>query len=138
MTNKECFVDSVGWIALLNADDELHKTVDQEYKLLIKSNRKLITSTAVLNEVANSLSKPKYRKTVIEFHKRLQSSSSIEIIFVDKELWFSGWRFYENRFDKAWSLTDCISIAIMQERGLIDILTNDKHFSQAGFQILLK
>jgi predicted nucleic acid-binding protein len=36
------------------------------------------------------------------------------------------------------SLTDCISFVVMNERGIGDALTNDHHFEQAGFQILLK
>ncbi len=39
--------------------------------------------------------------------------------------------------DKAYSLTDCISMNAMRERGLTDILTNDHHFTQEGFHILL-
>jgi len=45
---------------------------------------------------------------------------------------------YGNRADKAWSLTDCISFAVMAEEGLSDGLTGDRHFEQAGFHALLK
>jgi len=103
----------------------------------MKSGRHFITSTAVLNEVANALSKPKYRPSVIEFHNRLQQSNRVEIRFVEENLWSSGWELYENRPDKEWSLTDCISIVIMQEHDLIDAFTNDKHFEQAGLNALL-
>jgi uncharacterized protein len=46
--------------------------------------------------------------------------------------------FFSTRPDKEWSLTDCISFVVMNERGIGDALTNDHHFEQAGFQILLK
>ncbi len=39
--------------------------------------------------------------------------------------------------DKEWSLTDCISFVVMEERGLIGALTSDHHFEQAGFSVLL-
>lgn len=39
--------------------------------------------------------------------------------------------------EKGWSLTDCTSFHIMAERGLIDALTADEHFAQAGFRPLL-
>jgi uncharacterized protein len=42
------------------------------------------------------------------------------------------------RSDKRWSLTDCISFVVMQERGLTEALTADRHFEQAGFSILLR
>ena len=138
MIKSTCFADSVGWIAILNADDELHKKANKEYKKLMKSGHRFVTSTVVLNEVANALSKPKYRTSVVEFYHRLQESYHVEILFVDESLWSSGWELYENRADKEWSLTDCISIVIMQEHGLIDAFTNDKHFEQAGFNALLR
>jgi len=47
-------------------------------------------------------------------------------------------RTFFQRPDKEWSLTDCISLVVMNERGITDALTNDHHFEQAGFQILLK
>jgi len=36
------------------------------------------------------------------------------------------------------AFTDCISISIMQERKIDDVLTSDRHFVQAGFHALLK
>lgn len=138
MSKNICFVDSVCWIAILNADDELHEKAATEYKKLMKSGFRFVTSTAVLNEVANALCKPKYRGSVVEFYKKLQKSQRIEIAFVDEKLWSSGWEFYEKRPDKEWSLTDCISIVMMQEQGSTDALTNDKHFEQAGFNAILR
>ena len=138
MMKNEYLVDTVCWIALLNADDELHQEVNLEYKRLLKSGFRFVSSTAVLNEVANSLCNPKYRGAVVEFYKRLKTSSHVEIVFVDENLWSSGWNLYENRPDKSWSLTDCISMVIMQEKGLKNVVTNDKHFNQAGFNAILR
>jgi len=40
--------------------------------------------------------------------------------------------------DKEWSLIDCISIIIAEEFRITDIFSNDHHFEQAGFNILMK
>ncbi len=61
----------------------------------------------------------------------------MEIVFVDPALWLRGGNIYEQRLDKAWSLTDCISLAVMKERGISDALTADHHFVQAGYRALL-
>jgi hypothetical protein len=42
------------------------------------------------------------------------------------------------RSDKDWSLTDCISFAVMEDEGIHEALTGDQHFEQAGFRALLK
>ena len=44
---------------------------------------------------------------------------------------------YERRPDKDWSLTDCLSFLLMEERGITEALTADHHFEQAGFRALL-
>ncbi len=49
----------------------------------------------------------------------------------------SGWRLYGERLDKDWSLTDCMSFAVMKRAGLSEALTADHHFLQAGFRALL-
>jgi predicted nucleic acid-binding protein len=40
---------------------------------------------------------------------------------------------YRQRADKHWSLTDCISFVVMEQEGLREALTGDRHFAQAGF-----
>ena len=104
----------------------------------MKCGYRFITTTQVLNETANALSDPRFRLSVVEFYRRLQASSRIEIVFIDPRLWSEGWQLYGERYDKAWSLTDCVSIVVVHERGLGEVLTNDKHFQQAGFQALLR
>ena len=44
---------------------------------------------------------------------------------------------FGSRPDKSWSLTDCISFAVMEAHGISDVLTCDHHFAQAGFRVLL-
>ena len=62
---------------------------------------------------------------------------SVEIVFTDKRLWNTAWQLYEMHKDKEWSLTDCISMVVMKERQISEVLTKDHHFEQAGFVKLL-
>jgi len=137
MKDSLCFVDTVCWIALLNRLDNLHESADQQYKKLMMSGTCFVTTSSVLTETANALSDPAFKPSVINFHRKLENSSRVEIVFVDPLLWQKGWTLYEKRLDKAWSLTDCISISLMQERGIKNVLTSDRHFVQADFHALL-
>jgi predicted nucleic acid-binding protein len=44
--------------------------------------------------------------------------------------------FYASRPDKEYSLTDCVSMQAMRREGLIDVLSNDHHFTPEGFHIV--
>jgi hypothetical protein len=39
--------------------------------------------------------------------------------------------------DKSWGLVDCASFVVMQQRGITEAFTSDRHFEQAGFACLL-
>jgi predicted nucleic acid-binding protein len=45
---------------------------------------------------------------------------------------------FENRPDKHYSLTDCVSMNAMKTEGIPRVLSNDRHFSQKGFDVLIK
>jgi len=45
--------------------------------------------------------------------------------------------FYEARADKDWSLTDCLSFLVMEQRLVPRALTTDRHFQQAFETVLL-
>ena len=64
-------------------------------------------------------------------------SQSCAGIPIDEQLDVRAWELLENRLDKTWSLVDCASFVVMEQRGLTDALTTDHHFEQAGFVRLL-
>jgi predicted nucleic acid-binding protein len=45
---------------------------------------------------------------------------------------------FEQRPNKEWSLTDCISFVVMEAHGLSEALTSNGDFEQAGFVALMK
>ena len=53
------------------------------------------------------------------------------------ESFLAGLALYERRPDKQYSLVDCISMNVMRQKQVQEILTHDRHFSQEGFTRLL-
>ena len=43
---------------------------------------------------------------------------------------------YQDRPDKEWGLTDCVSFVLMEREAITEALTADEHFRQAGFEAL--
>jgi predicted nucleic acid-binding protein len=56
----------------------------------------------------------------------------------DLGLVLKGLSLHQSRPDKHWSLTDCISFVVMQDRAVQQALAFDYHFEQAGFEALLR
>ena len=54
-----------------------------------------------------------------------------------KYLFHLGLERFEDRQDRGYSLTDCMSMVLMETEEIQEVLTSDKHFRQAGFTILM-
>ena len=130
------FADTSYFIALLNAGDVSHaRAVSLTGEL---SRRRLVTTTWVLTETADALAAPANRRLFRAILDRLRANPRASIVPASEELFAKGVELYEGRPDKAWSLTDCISFAVMTGGAMTEALTADHHFEQAGFIALLK
>jgi uncharacterized protein len=130
-----CFADTYFFIALLFENDEAHAEAQTRVANLSGG---LYTSVWVLTEVADALAVPGRRERVWPFVQFLRANPLVTIVPPEQTLFDRGAALYDQRPDKAWSLTDCISFTIMQDHGLRDALTGDHHFEQAGFNVLMK
>jgi predicted nucleic acid-binding protein len=54
------------------------------------------------------------------------------------ELFRDALALYGDRVDQSWSLTDCASFLIMEQRQITEALTHDRHFEQRGYSALLR
>ena len=131
------FADTFYFLALLVRNDPAHPRA-QALASSHQPARKLITTAWVLTEVADALSAPANRPGFLNLLKLLRSNPLVEVVSADAALFDHGVDLYARRPDKEWSLTDCISFVVMTERGIVEALTGDHHFEQAGFRALLK
>ena len=79
----------------------------------------------------------KARRGAVIQAEGILSGAIIEVAPQSHEAFMAGLTLYKARPDKGYSLTDCISMHAMRERGVSDILTHDEHFRQEGFIVLL-
>ena len=130
-------VDTAAWIALVNTRDELHDRAKQIMAELRDGSVALVTTGFVLIEVANAFCASAWRGKAIKLIDGLRSLPNLRIIEADSSLLSDGWQLYCDRLDKEWSLTDCVSIAVMEKEQINEAFTSDHHFEQAGFSKLL-
>jgi len=132
---KQTFADSFYLLALFNPADAAH---EQALAATKEIDGVLVTTDWNLTETADALCGLRNRVRCVQFINDLRGSASIEVIPASAELFNSGWKLFGDRPDKDWSLTDCISFVVMEERGIADALTGDHHFEQAGFRAIMK
>ncbi len=137
---SDIFVDTRGWGHLVDPREAHHEFASNIYQLSRQQKRKLVTTNYVIAELVALLTSP-FRiphVTSITLIENLKASPYIQIIHIDNELDERAWQLLKNRADKEWSLVDCSSFVVMQELGITEALTADRHFEQAGFVRLLK
>jgi hypothetical protein len=131
---KPIFADTSYYLGLLNNDDQWHEGV---MRFTQGFDGEMVTTAWVLTELANAMSHPDNRGVCVGFFEDLRSDPRVMIVGASQALFDQGFDLYAHRLDKSWSLTDCISFVVMQQQGLTEALTGDRHFEQAGFKALL-
>ena len=129
------FMDTYGLIAWINTRDAAHQRV-KTYLESFSGN--IVTTEWVLLEFADAFSLSKSKLIAVEAIKRIHHLPMFLVIGFEPTIHQAGFDLYENRSDKDWSLTDCVSFAVMTLRGLSEALTADHHFEQAGFRAVFK
>ncbi len=77
------------------------------------------------------------REDSLRLAAELLIDPGIEVVWVDQTLHGEAMELLRSQLDKTYSLCDAVSFVLMRERYMIDALTTDRHFEQAGFHQLL-
>ena len=132
------FVDTSFVIALLNARDAFHKKALGEQRRLGSSRRSFVTTEAVLLELGDAFSSRERWLLFAPFLAALRRDPRATILPLNTRLLDRAVELRSSRLDKDWGLTDCVSFTVMKELSLRDALTSDGHFTQAGFNAMLR
>jgi len=127
------FLDANYVVALEVSDDQHHHEAAQHWSTLIASPFSLVTTSYVLDEIVTFLNSRRQHAKALKAGNNLLTASPLQMIHVDEALFYEGWQYFEQHADKTFSLTDCISFVIMKRLGIVEALTFDRHFTQAGF-----
>lgn len=135
---REVFADTGYWVAMISSDDFLRDVADQVASEL--NACQVVTSEMVLVEVLNFFARSgdRARGAAVEAIRRLDKDSDVMIIPQTSAQFAKAVDRYGSRLDQNWSLVDCSSFVLMEERGIRDALAYDIDFVQAGFNALLR
>lgn len=135
---KKVFADTLYWLAITRPNDPWRQAAQEARAKLGKVT--LVTSDDVLTEFLTALAGggPILRAQAAAIVRAILSDPTVTVVAQTRELFLAGLAVYENRADKRYSLTDCVSMHVMKTEGITGVLTNDHHFQQEGFTVLIR
>lgn len=134
---RTIFVDTAYWVARSNRRDQWHQKAREIASML--GNAHFLTTELVLVEYLNYFCGfgSEMRERISAAVQATLEDANIQVIWQTQALFESGLDLYKARLDKGYSLTDCVSMAVMRQTGIREVLSHDRHFAQEGFSILL-
>src|SRR5712691_693632 len=112
---RTVFADTLYYLALLNERDQAHGRA-------VEFNRsfagRMLTTGWVLTELADGVCHPGTRASFVTTLRLLEGDPDVTLVGCAESLWREGVALYQQRADKEWSLTDCISFVVMRREGL--------------------
>jgi len=131
------FADTLYWVAIARPDDPWKEPTRQAFKSL--GNVRLLTTDEVLAEFLAALSGrgEQLRHKAVQMVRAILNDPNVTVLAQSRDSFLRGINFYEQRLDKDYSLTDCVSMNAMRSQSVHAVLTNDHHFTQEGFEVLI-
>lgn len=135
---RTVFADAGYWIALWHPRDGLHRRAVAVSESL--GSVAVVTTQLVLVEALDAMAgMGEFRRRIAaQMVRRLEDDPGIEIVPQTDAQFRAAVERYSARPDQRWSLTDCASFLVMEERGIPEALAYDWDFEQAGFTALLR
>ena len=132
--NKQVFVDTSAFKALVDSKDDFHSQIKPIWNELSQKDTTLVTSNYILDESFTLIRARCGIETVTTFRDILAKSPNLKIIRITVSDEAQAWNWFTKKWSKL-SFTDCVTFALMKRIGIRNVTTFDKHFTRAGFKL---
>jgi predicted nucleic acid-binding protein len=124
------FIDTGVFVAVRNADDELHTRSKELMKRALKSEfGRMYTSDYVIDEaVTTALIRTRRHDLATDLGRYIIESPRITKLWVEKDSFEIAWEKFKVFMDKPLSFTDCTSLALMEKSRIKQIISFDSGF----------
>jgi predicted nucleic acid-binding protein len=136
----DVFIDTSGWVCHFDQAQPQHAAAKRTLGVCLAQGSRLLTTNYVITELVALLTTRTRipRPQMITCVETIKTWAQVMLLHVDPTLDADAWTLLKARPDKTWSLVDCASFVVMRQQGILEALTTDHHFEQAGFVRLLK
>ncbi|MCX7855980.1 MAG: PIN domain-containing protein [Anaerolineae bacterium] len=125
---RQLLADTSFLVALVDAGDIHHAEAVAFLRQLREAI--VIVTDYVFDETMTFLKRRLGSEVALQAGRQLRESLVFQRLHLTEEDEESAWRIFQRYADKAWSYTDCASLAVMQRLGIHEILAFDRHFEQ--------
>ena len=124
------FIDTNVFVALRNADDELHtKSKDLMRRALKGEFGRICTSDYVIDEaITTALVRTKRHDLALDLGKYIIESPRITKLWVSEDSFRVAWEKFKVFVDRPMSFTDCSSLALMERNHIKEMMSFDSGF----------
>lgn len=127
------FIDTAAFLALYIKNDQYHPEAQKFFRGL---PRPFLTSNHVVDELATLLGRIAGFRFAVDRVEDLYASPSIDILASTRDDEMEAIRWMKKYSDKEISFTDCVSFALARRLGIRRVFTFDRHFRDAGFEVI--
>ena len=128
------FIDTSGFIAMLDADDAFHAMAAKTWIDILTSQETLVTTNYVLLETCALVQHRLGMQAVKLFQEDVAPVLSVH--WIDQAMHYAANSIMLSTGRKKLSLVDCTSFAVMRLLGITTVFTFDKHFKEQEFNCI--
>ena len=136
MSNTGLFVDTTGWMAMADIADPIHASMRQERDACLRGGGLLITTDYVLDETLTLMRSRLGLDAAARWWQQIDASSRLQWEWIGPARAEQARRRFFATNSGDFSFTDCTSFVVMDELRLRRVLTTDRNFARAGFEVL--
>lgn len=134
---REVLLDTSYLIAFVDPNDRWYDKARALTREFASAQTTLVLTDAVLIELGNYFSRTRFRVAAGDLILSIRSDARWLPVPIEPDLILAAEARYRRFDDKNWSMTDCISMEVMERRRIREVATSDGGFAQAGFTVLM-
>ena len=129
------FVDTGGWLAVLDPRDRYHRQATEFYRHCLSRYTYLVTTNLVISETYINVRRGAGHQKAIAFLDLVERSERIRYFWSDAQLEESAREILRHYDDQDFSYADAVSFALMHREAIQDVFAFDLHFRVMGFSV---
>jgi predicted nucleic acid-binding protein len=131
------FWDTHGFFALLNSEDPAHAAARAVQTRCLAQRIASFTCDWIIGETATLLVMRKKPHLVPEFFRATDGARALQVVRAEDTDYDAAKALMQRSLAHGYSFVDCVAMTVAKRLEISAIVTGDRHFKTAGFEVLL-